>query len=201
MAPPALPHFSLEQWLCREQKSIRPNWGTKSFQKRLSWEARHDSKRHDHAPDRLLLGQEHYLKKKKKIHSRCLVTSASSWLGSTGRSLTWGWANLLHHTPLLPSEGDIWPRPALIMRALLQQRPTAKSPCTQMAAVITDGPIKAFWQLVAKSVQLFRGNYVPPVRIRKNIYTKSGLLPYFTMPSSWMRTSHKVIEFSSWKGL
>lgn len=40
-----------------------------------------------------------------------------------------------------------------------------------------------------------------PVRIRKNIYTKSGLLPYFTMLSSWMRTSHKVIEFSSWKGL
>lgn len=48
---------------------------------------------------------------------------------------------------------------------------------------------------MAKSVQLFRGNYVPPVLIRKNIYTKSGLLPYFTMPSSWMRTSHKVRIF------
>ena len=198
MAPPALSHFSLEQWLCREQKSIRPNWGTKSFQNRLSWEARHDSKRHDHTPDRLLLGQEHYLKKK-KIYSHCLVTSAS-WLGSTGRSLTWGWANLLYHTPLLPSEEDIWPRPALIMRAPLRQRPTAKSPCTQMAAVITDGPIKAFWQLWQS-----RCNYLGAIMFLLSLLERTFTQNQdccLILPCRLLGWGHLIkSEFSSWKGL
>lgn len=54
---------------------------------------------------------------------------------------------------------------------------------------------------MAKSEQLFRGNYAPPVLIRTYIYTKSGLLPYFTVLSSWMSTFPKVTEFQSWKGL
>lgn len=120
MASPALSHLSLEQWLCRKQKSICPNWGTKSFQKRLSWASRQESKRHDRAPDVLLFGQELYLTKR-KIHSHCIRTS--SWLGSTSRSLTRGWANLLYYTPLLPSEGEIWPCPALIMEGPARAEP------------------------------------------------------------------------------
>lgn len=119
MASPALSHLSLEQWLCRKQKSICPNWGTKSFQKRLSWALRQESRSRDHAPDVLLFGQEHYLKKR-KIHSH---RDRASWLGSTGRSLTRGWAHLLYHTPLLPSEGEILPCPALIIEGPARAEP------------------------------------------------------------------------------
>lgn len=123
-ASSALPLASLEHWLCREQKSICPNWGTNSFQKRLSWAVRQDSKRYDHAPDRLLFRQEYYFKNtKRNIQESSSVTSASSWLDSTGRSLTQGWDNLLYHRPLLPSEGEIPPRPALITEGPAQAEP------------------------------------------------------------------------------
>jgi hypothetical protein len=55
----------------------------------------------------------------------------------------------------------------------------------QTTTVITDWPIKAFWQLVVKLEQLFRGNYALPVLIIRCIYTKSGLLPYFTIVFLW----------------
>lgn len=48
-----------------------------------------------------------------------------------------------------------------------------------MVAVITDGPIKAFRQLVGKSAQLFRGNYAPPVLIGKNTHTKIRTVALF----------------------
>lgn len=41
---------------------------------------------------------------------------------------------------------------------------------------------------MVKSEALFRGNYAPPVLVRKYINTKSGLLPYF---SAWVKTFHR----------
>lgn len=46
----------------------------------------------------------------------------------------------------------------------------------QMAAVVTDWPIRAFRQLVVKLERLFRGNYWPPVLMRRCVYSKRGCL-------------------------